>query len=269
MGNSYKKTIDHLRCLWRTNKVEYILLFFIIIFGTIISIFISELFGKMPSMTKITFESWLSILGNFSQFMLVLLGLSVFYQINLAKRDLKNRYRRTSCKRSIEIAEIFAKEMIPRMDTFLKNVRKKEYTLTTRDLAVYRQEEITSEEEKRLYKNDIDFLNTNPEIYTECIHILNDLEAIAINFTTGVADEKAVFDSLSQVYCRFIRNNSSFLCFLRKEQKINIFTNTIKLYKIWSDRIKKEGLLVQSGAINKQLAEFKNEEIDTMQPIGL
>ena len=268
MVKKYKKSPDKLLEMWDNNKISYLFILLAIIIGSPVIYFFWKIIKTTQSSQSYELKDWLEILGNYSQFLLVLLGGFVFYQIKIAKDDLKTRCIRESREKSVEIADIFAKEIIPKIDTFTKGVKNKNHTLTNRKLNKYYKNEISTlgQNQELLYKKDIEFLKTNPELYTECVIVLNKLEAIAINFTQGVADEKAVFSALSQVYCNFIRTNSSFLCFLR-DQRYNIFTNVLELYRIWSNRIDKEGLLLQSKSLEKQLSEF--DKVDEMPPYGV
>ena len=109
----------------------------------------------------------------------------------------------------------------------------------------------------------------NHDLRGECINILNNFEAIAINFTKGIADEQSLFTALAQPYCFFVRNNYAIICFYRKTKEDLFYTNTIDLYKVWSNRIIMKGLSLQSKGLKERLAEYSNKCYgETMFPKG-
>jgi len=226
---------------WNDKCRNYFLSFLFIVVSTSAVAFLWKTINGMKFEEK-NLNNWFDILGNFSQFLLVILGCFVLKQIQIAKNDLKIRCTRESVLRSVELSDMFAREIIPEISKFQRGTIDSNYKL------------------------DIAFLNKNHELNKRCISILNSFEALSINFTKGVADESSVFTALSQVYCEFIRENSSFICFLRGK-KLNIFTNMIELYKVWSNRISANGLLLQDKRIQERLAEFNNGN-DKIKPIG-
>jgi len=252
---------------WNDKCRNYFLSFLFIVVSTSAVAFLWKTINGMKFEEK-NLNNWFDILGNFSQFLLVILGCFVLKQIQIAKNDLKIRCTRESVLRSVELSDMFAREIIPEISKFQRGTIDSNYKFANRELKDYYEEEIIKlglEEEKK-YELDIAFLNKNHELNKRCISILNSFEALSINFTKGVADESSVFTALSQVYCEFIRENSSFICFLRGK-KLNIFTNMIELYKVWSNRISANGLLLQDKRIQERLAEFNNGN-DKIKPIG-
>ena len=66
------------------------------------------------------------------------------------------------------------------------------------------------------------------------ITLLNDFEAFSMNFTSGVADDSIVFDSLHQLYIRFIRSQYVIIAKRNINNTDKYYTHCISLYNEWS-----------------------------------
>lgn len=65
---------------------------------------------------------------------------------------------------------------------------------------------------------------------------LNNLEYFSMNFTTEVADENVVFQSLHQTYLKGVRALYFAIASQNSNPKDKFYTNIIKLYHIWAKR---------------------------------
>lgn len=76
--------------------------------------------------------------------------------------------------------------------------------------------------------------------------LLNEMEAFAIYFAKGAADEKVAFSAIGPVYCADVRNYAPLLVDFRRKSNeglaIGPFDNLISLYKIWSSRTRQTSL---------------------------
>lgn len=66
--------------------------------------------------------------------------------------------------------------------------------------------------------------------------ILNDLEFFAMHFTSNVADETIVFQSLHQTYLSVVQHLYYIIATRNTNAKDKYYTNIIELYRIWSER---------------------------------
>ena len=217
---------------------------------------------------KMSLDDWERFLNIVFQFLLVCLGSLALYQIVITKNDFRIKYSRESIDKSVQLAEKFAVKIIPKINQFRANVKSSKRKFQSLDLKYYYKDEIIKGGLviESAYIDDINFLKDNSKLLNECVEILNLLELFSLSFTHRIADESAVFKSLSEVYCMFIRDNSSLMCFLR-DRRANNFTNVVDLYRLWSDRIKKEGLLIQSVALSEKFNAF--QEDNKLKPLGI
>jgi hypothetical protein len=81
------------------------------------------------------------------------------------------------------------------------------------------------------YHNDI-----KPFIYKYSI-ALNCLEKFAAYFIEEAADERVAYESVGPSFCYSVESCSYALCMLSEHEHKRYFTNTIKLYNIWADRL--------------------------------
>jgi hypothetical protein len=76
--------------------------------------------------------------------------------------------------------------------------------------------------------------------------LLNEMEAFAIYFAKGAADEQVAFSAIGTVYCFDVRNYAPVLIECRRRfsegSGSGPFENLISLYKIWSSRIRHDSL---------------------------
>lgn len=207
-------------------------------------------------------------LSNIFQVILVFLGGLVFFQIKQAKEDLATRCIRESRSRALDLSEKYAKEIIPKIEESNKLARSKGLEISEYSVDDFYLDEIISDKEKQQYEKDVKIFNDNPDLYKVSVETLNFLEALAMNFTKGIADEEIVFTALSQTYCKFIKNNTAFICLLRG-RKYNIYTNIVYLYKIWYNRIEENGFKLQEKNVKEQLSASKAKSIDPPQVIGV
>ena len=82
--------------------------------------------------------------------------------------------------------------------------------------------------------------------------VLNQLEYFSMWFVTGVADEKAVYQSLHQTFLKHIKFLYYPIASINKSGTDKYYTNIIKLYNLWSDERKRQ--------INLELSHEKDLE---------
>jgi len=200
-----------------------------------------------------------------TQIIFIILGFMVFWQIKIAKNDLRTKCKREACAISVELAKRFAEEIIPAISKFYTKVRDAKYELKPLSLKTFQKEEIDrlGHPAKKLYDEGVAFFESNPKLRSECIKILNSFEALSMNFIKRVADEDAAFTALHQVYCHFTERAFPVLCVLRDDKNSRFYENTLSLHKIWSNKMKIRGLELQRKSIEEQM-NGKAKEIDSI-----
>lgn len=206
----------------------------------------------------------------FSQVAFLILGSMVFWQIRIAKKDLQIRSKRESGAVSTELANRFATEIIPEISEIHLKAKSKNHELKSLPLKNFYAEEYgrLKHQDKQVYDEGINFFKANADLSKDCTMILNSFEAFAMNFIKRIADEEVVFTALAQVYCNFVEKSFPILCATREEKKLNLYENTVALYKIWSKKIDKEKEKLSKGTnINEQGTNI-NEQLALLIPMG-
>lgn len=216
-------------------------------------------------------QEWFSLIGNLSQFLLVLLGLFVFVQIKVAKDAFKTQCERDALTKSADLAHYFAQDIIPKIDDYYRGLKVEGFASTPLELSSFCRDDIKllSKDQQEKCQKDFNFYSKNKLLRAKCIYVFNDFEALAINFTKLIADEKVLFTALSQSYCGFIEKNYAILCLIRKTKHDLYYVNTIDLYKEWSKKIKLNGLLVEKRGVDEKVAEMNKECYNRYTPKGV
>jgi hypothetical protein len=93
---------------------------------------------------------------------------------------------------------------------------------------------------------------------------LNSLEAFSTYFTKGVADEQIAYSAIGRTFCYSVENYFFEISNHRKESDPT-YQNIIELYKLWSERLKKDRLTLEQKEILKKI---KNINCKIVEPIG-
>jgi hypothetical protein len=180
-------------------------------------------------------------------------------QIKLLKRDMHTRNDRAAKEKAIEISDRFVNSV---------NIGLKYHeALKTGGLKIYHGPigDFTS---SSLTKDWRENANKKIPMASLWMPILNEYEGMAAGYMSGVADEQLGYKILGMGFCKAVQHNYDVICLQRGHGKgeWNYWKNTIGLYKLWSDRIKQEGLLEKLDDVSSQLRESSSAKIT---PIGL
>lgn len=109
------------------------------------------------------------------------------------------------------------------------------------------------------------------EINVEIVKFLNDLEAFAFYFTSGVCDEQIAFSSHALVFCQFVKDYYPVIARERTANHLG-YQPIVELYSIWSIRLEKIKIEREAAAAEKvvqnlrQVAASKTDS--SISPIG-
>lgn len=99
----------------------------------------------------------------------------------------------------------------------------------------------------------------------ELMVLLNEMEAFAIYFAKGAADEKVAFSAVGPVFCSDVRTYAPVIINCRRQSTqglpIGPFQNTIELYRIWSARARQNALRAQAKAVASEVAKVSVPEM--------
>jgi hypothetical protein len=106
-------------------------------------------------------------------------------------------------------------------------------------------------------------------LHGPALHILNQLEGFAIYFISGAADEEVAFPVAGIPFCHYVGLFAPYLIAVRNGQLTGVtsgkFENTVKLFELWVDRIRREQIEAQAKIIQKELKTLKSGSVP---PIG-
>jgi hypothetical protein len=189
----------------------------------------------------------------------VIIGLK---QLKVLKEDNHVKNKRAAVEKSIEYMNWFAKEFIPQIETYNKKWRKIEEKLEKFDYEIkkdFQLDEAVFEDQKVKQILVAD---------TACggQDIINQLEYVSAAFVNRIADEKLAFTSLATMYCNIVRKHYFLIAFSRAKGNKNLYSNTVKLYWMWEDRLQKTTMLEKMNEINEKMSNLSDNEIE---PLGV
>lgn len=186
-------------------------------------------------------------------------------QVLISLQDIRTRSKREAGLISLNQADKFADEIIPLTNKIRKviesnGVKIPEFELLSREEV--RKKLKQSSELKKL----TEIIFRTPDLDTDVRNLTNKVEAFAIVFISKMGDEEVVFPSVAQPYCEIFKQFSWAFSLSRKEDKDDQpFSATIKLYKHWLKRLKK-------NEISKKISELSDDvrklEESSINPIG-
>jgi hypothetical protein len=90
---------------------------------------------------------------------------------------------------------------------------------------------------------------------------MNELQAIASAFMTGVADEGTGFDVIGRTFCSTVVSNYDIICICRQDTVEPHFQSIVALYQLWSQRLSKAELTAMRTRIEKRIGAIPDLHI--------
>lgn len=227
----------------KKNKVKSILILIGVVAIVLILIYISTL-NDYPNSTTRNFFEIMYFLTNSVLLFVAIVGLK---QLGIAKESSKLTVTRESYKLAAEQCTHFLNYIIPLGDDILIKLDSKplgNVKINIKDKKVVFKTEFNEENMSQLTDENISAI----------LSVLNAIEAYSVFFTQRVADEKIAFSTLGHTYCSSVEKLLPFLLVASDYGKKG-FTNTIKLYIAWSQRIEKENVLKDKLDAEQKLNE--------------
>jgi hypothetical protein len=181
-------------------------------------------------------ESILSVrpyleLAYFSAGVLLLFGLVItFFQLLLIKNDIRLRNERASKERAIEAASRYLKDYVSALSAHNQNTQEKELDSYSGPIGDFTLKSLPAPMlERALERFGSDSI----------LPALNELEAIAAYFTTGVADEQTGFRIIGRTFCHSVEDYYDIIACCRTEKAQPYWYNIVRLYRMWRPRLTK------------------------------
>lgn len=180
-------------------------------------------------------------------------------QISILKHDIHVRNERAAKEQAVSVSTRFIKS-VECGTRYIDALKAANMTVYSGPVGNFTSASLTKEAQQAGLAKFTQFVN-------HWLGDLNELEAIAASFISGVADERLGYTILGVGYCGSVREKYDIICLHRGDGRpeTNYWKNTIALYKIWTERVKKEGLTRRMEEIASQLKSSPEARI---VPIG-
>lgn len=212
-----------------------------------------------------TARAILELLYFASGIVIALAAIFALKQIQLTKRIAKTNARRESVRMAADLCKYFAEVVVPasgKVDTEYK-------TLKLRFLDGIRQERSPH------LVRDGEIVNENfnfnligeefPKVAQPVVTHLNYMEAFAIPFVAGVADETIGYQETARTFCYSVARYLPLLSMLRSGKRGGRYESAVRLFETWSKRLAAEDAAPIMNAMAKLAVDAKKERI---KPLG-
>ena len=203
----------------------------------------------------------LEILYFISGPLLVIVSGFGLYNLKIAKDDLMVRCKREAASLAAAQCLRFSNEIIPLINAFDKELKNNVFLEYKGIVRKFHFDAVKSDLDSTTIAKAVDFIRTSENL----ANTLNALESFAVYFTEGVADEAIAFSSVGSTFCFTVKRYYVILCFLRNKPGSNHYEDLVKLYEIWSSRMKRHDLENRAKQIEVELTSLKPGQI---KPIG-
>ena len=195
----------------------------------------------------------------FSAGILVLLGLVLAArQLNLLRLDVNLRNERAAKEKAIVACERYLGAYVEKSGELLKEKLTKKFSSYHGPIGDFSKNSIPRKLWDRVSAKLL-LDNTLP--------VLNELEAIAASFGTGVADEKTGFQIIGRSFCSTVESEYDLIAICRDEHVHNYWSGIVEVYSIWRPRLTKAEMESAKSRLQQKIDSMK--EPDEIRPFGV
>ncbi|HEV7701747.1 MAG TPA: hypothetical protein VGO43_16060 [Pyrinomonadaceae bacterium] len=185
--------------------------------------------------------------------------------LEAAKADMQTRIEREAVVLAAAQIDILAKEIIPTSSHLVRSLREAGLRDAPWELDDHELKNTSLKEPEKARE----WVKDTIEKKISVVDLMNQLEAFAIYFVGGAADEKVAFSCAAAVFCADVELVAPFLVMVRVTPRgkfaIGPYENTVALYQLWAARVKKEALDTQAARL---LAESKDIHLSEIPILG-
>jgi len=178
-------------------------------------------------------------------------------QIITSKKISQIQSKRESIKIAAEQSVLYAKEIIPEMDKFIKLQKQNKYPILSRATVI---ESIDGGMNIQCQTDDLPGLNK--EVLSNdglVIKTLNKLEGLAMYFVCGVADANAAYRPLVSTFCNYIKTFLPYIVIANEQYRQ--YSNILVLYCAWKVRVEAEHSAQEIEKHKQHLSKIKVPEL--------
>lgn len=186
-------------------------------------------------------------------------------QLTLTKRDMATRVDRDGALHAIQQCREFCNEIIPA------------FANTTRAFAQAQTQQMKfTNPHGMIFEPQAQIVGicrewTKPfqqDVIDAAISLLNRLELFALHFTSGLAEADVAFQPTSDVYCQAVIQLYPFLILLRADQDRTLYSNTVKLFRIWIARKTEGQMREQMTQLQRNMTQLEGTLKEELVVIG-
>jgi hypothetical protein len=224
-------------------------------------------------MSTLSWREWLEVVYWIAGIIIAGSVVGVFRQVKLAKEALEAtreeselRSHRDAILIAAQQCERYAATVIPTSDSVTQRCNEADLEVVEWELEDDNFEWKSFRETERAERwfSELEQISQN-----KIMTLFNEMEAFAIYFAKGAADEQVAFSAIGPVYCADVRRYAPALIDCRTRaasgHPVGPFENLISLYQIWSARTRKLALHAQAQKVAAEVAKVRVPE---MPPLG-
>ncbi len=188
--------------------------------------------------------------------------------LNLAKDDIRIRSQREAVALAAQECDKFAEKMVPNVHENEEKIKAAGFTIyrwPLKDLE-FRWESLESLSGARKWAEAI---LRSDAARMPLLRVVNDLEAFAMYFSTGAADEKVADPAVGSVFCLWVEAYAPYIISVRSDAAEQVvsgpYENVVTLYRIWSGRRRKKRLETD---VSRMSLELSTITVPDVRPIG-
>jgi hypothetical protein len=179
-------------------------------------------------------------------------------QLTVAKDIARTDALRNSLKLAAEQCAHFSNNIVPMINALYEAINAKKITFFAKSHA-----EVKGKTVKVTSTATTDDVRALLTVATEFLTTFNAMDAFAIFFITGAADEKAAFSAVGPSYCREVQRYLPQI--MIHHHRGSGFDHLLKLFFLWNTRLESLRLQMERDAIDNTLQKIQNKFI---KPVG-
>jgi len=188
--------------------------------------------------------------------------------LTVARDDIRIRSQREAVVLAAARCEKFAEHVLPRVSANIRHIQELGIQLRAWDIS-----ESSFDDSAYIQRPEVQTWLASTQNRRESLEptlsVMNDLEAFAIYFARGAADEAVAYPVVGAIFCAWVQNFAPQLIAARTHMVHGLtsgpYQNTVELYKLWSIRARRKELEVSADRISRELSGLPPSEV---RPIG-
>ncbi len=183
-------------------------------------------------------------------------------QIKLTKELASTNAKREAFKLAVEECRYYAEQVVPARAALIEVAKTKRITFLPAVSFKLVKGEITD-----VVTPGRDIAAEGVTLNQDLLLYMNRVEAFAMAFTSGVADEMVAYRETARAFCQTLPETAPFINIMR-ERGIARYDSTIQLFELWHHRLSSEALTKQKEMIDQAAERVKGAQPPKIKTIG-